>query len=667
MLALALGIYMAMIHKVNSGHFESMIKHKSSNPHHTFHNNTQQQQSTNTTISQDPKVICISNELLYIAKITHHGNLHGLMKASYETMFSSEIAFPFKKDNFFIFSDQPFSERDYSQYTHATLVQNTKGSGYNAAQQRFIESLYYMLDKRNERNDSKVHWFILSDDDMFMISRNLFRVIGKYERKISNGELDMNQPLIIGRSTNCRELSGGASVIFNDKAILLLKKHLDACIAKFGLEYFDLTIYKCVSQYIPTQEPNLDPCKVLNNEHTMHALHYMYYCDPSSYQDPPNLSWYDRFRFGAGFHYIKHHSVQPMTEIIPTRLLRRNQIQCFNELAIENDFYGRSEPLADDTSQVNSVKISELIQKVPPQDFIQWDKKEQHQSDPEKAALYMENLHQLIFSHWNNHFLKNRKKLSGFLSGKLSKNDVAVLVMPSDYLNSRKKIISPNYDLWSQYDRALSYWKDSVKMSKVLGCRIENPMSQKDSFKQCLNGQLAALANSKWVLVVSESTKVDINLLLQYLETFPQDNMLYIGAFSSAQEMLLSPNEDLGLPFGAGFVVSMPFVNKFQELASSENTKFSIYDQLLTPNKNMILSGGHFFRHAPEFYCVNGVQNLESWIEMKVKTADIEPMMVTFTPTSTCLNRWGSIDEFFRLQRHTVFSPMDNVNRNCFD
>ena len=176
---------------------------------------------------------------------------------------------------------------------------------------------------------------------------------------------------------------------------------------------------------------------------------------------------------------------------------------------------------------------------------------------------------------------------------------------------------------------------------------------------ECL--PLVAKRVAKRVLVVTESTRADLPKITTYLCTYNSTQMFYVGSFAAAQEILLT--SELSLPFASGFIVSRPFLQRFIEL---DNNQSRINSELLIPNKIMMLSGGHFFLHSPEYYCSQGVQNLKSWIEMKMKPNMIEPFLVTFSPTNNCRGRWNSITNFFNRIPHSV-AQFTTLKESCFE
>lgn len=601
-----------------------------------------------------PPTYCVSNDVLYFGQLTHNGNLNGQMKRMYEAVHPRSKEPFLKKENTFFFTDIEPSPSHVSFFSRITLMASKGGKvGYDGAQRRFLESIFTMLELKKERNDKRVRWFMLSDDDHMSIPANLMRTLAKYELKLERGELSVDEPLIIGRTPECRAVSGGAGVIFNEKAIEVLKVNMEECIKKVGLQWYDYTIYRCVNDVLTKTKE--EKCKILKHETSMHCCNYMYFCDPSSFKDPPNLSWFNRFRKATGFHYLQGDHVNRMKENLPDSFFTKID-KCFPVSELEKELDGYMPSVS--SSNKNLREILQQVESMPVvrPPSLDWIKSESKQQD-ESVVSFMTSLIEIIFSNWENQFASNRKPIDQTLERK----DISIAVIPSPLIESRASLIAREYNISSQVELSLNYWQQSGFNAHV----CESTHTSKISlYAECLK---KSSTSSKWTLVVSESTRINSDSLLQYLKTFSHSAKLYIGGMRSAQELILSQLEgkSIGLPFGALFAVSSPFIEEYLSIAttSSSTLKESIIqeqinDRLLIPNTGMILSGGHFFTHAPEHYCTKGITNVESWIEMQVPTKELEPMTVTFSPTNNCLGRMNSINQFFnKIDKSLLGSP----------
>ncbi|EFC42543.1 predicted protein [Naegleria gruberi] len=584
------------------------------------------------------------------------------MKGIYE-MVHSRMTKPFLlKENTFLFTDLPLNDQNLMNYYSRLTIKSSSlqnlPPGYGGAQYRFIESLFIMLELKRIRNDSKVRWFFLSDDDHLMIPTNYLKVIAKYEFKLKSGEISMEEPLIIGRIPSCSQLSGGPGIIFNEKAIELLKFNFDNCLDTFGLAYYDLTIYKCINHVITKSRE--EKCKILRNENSMHCCNFMFYCDPASFNDVPNLSWFTRFRNGSNLHYIQGQNVKIMRDSLPDQFFTQVNM-CFRKSEVENtqvNAYLNFKPKHDLTIEEIINRVKQLGKKP----FIDWAKKESQQMDHDRVSNYMKNLVDIIYTSWGNQYMFKRHSVST-----LQRNDISIIIIPSSLIDSRSKLISNDYDMKRNVNLALQFWRNEG-FTQVYVCDSDIGMSQISMYATCLK-------NSKglWTVGVTESTRIHSDSFIEYLETFDNSDSYFIGGMSSALELILSQveNKIIGLPFGALFSISKPFLNDYIATALSHindpiKQQQVINEKLLIPNSKMMLSGGQFFKHAPEHYCTGGIQNLESWVEMQIPTQFLEPMAVTLSPTNNCPSRLDTIHYFFEKKRFSLNFKSD-INEKCFE
>ena len=455
-------------------------------------------------------------------------------------------------------------------------------------------------------------------------------------------------------------------MIFNKEAVNLVLKYFPRCIKADPMQWYDYSIMKCIENVIAaseysavTPEQNMKVrCDILQMESSMNCCYNQLYCDPALYDHFVVLSWFERFRLASGFHYIKgRERYETLRSSIPERFFNSNGKKefCFSKEQLLDDFLGISVPkkkLEQSLSLNEIIARHELITK--PQ--IDWSVKESDQKDPSSVHLYMEQLHALIFNHWENQRTAERSLVENLQSN----SDMDVVIIPSSSLEEFSNRIGQDYDPIGRLSEAESYWRGSLPTTNVHPCRTTSNTTQKEAIYECL--KLAEKRETKWVLVVTESTRADLPKIKKYLSTFSSRQMYYVSSFGAAQEVLLSKKE-LSLPFASGFVVSRPFLDGYVEMG---NVQSRINTELLIPNKIMVLSGGHFFLHAPEYYCSKGIQNLKSWIEMKLKPIMIEPFLVTFSPTNNCKTRWSSITNFFNNVHHSV-AHHTALKESCFD
>ena len=623
---------------------------------------------------------CVPNDLFYLGVVTHQGNLKTQMKLFHDNIVDKENNL-FRRENLFCGTNEELTQDEKKDLAFMTpiVIKDEEGKGdtpYAKAQYRFLNLLNAMSKIQEERDDSTMRWFVLADDDFFSIPKHLFRVIGKYESMIKKGKLDMSKPIIVARATHCSEMSGGASVMFNKKAIQMVNKHIEKCIKKFTLQYYDYTIYQCIRDVVvvedygaKTEEENLKArCQILKDEPAMNCCFPQLYCDPGNLNFYPYLSWYERFRTASGFHYVKGEKrYKDLRDSIPERFFVSTERKfCFTQNELENDLHGIVAP----KSRVESALPTNIIVKQHsqlPVPTIDWKRRESAQNDPAAAVTYMERVHKLIFDNWANHFTAERREQGVF--DLLNFEDINVLILPSSPLLNLQDRVTPDYKPFARFGESESYWRGlGIPKENVQSCWLETNY-QKDVIVTCLKN--LNHRNKKWTLVVSETTRADLKLLKNYLETFSAAKPYFISSFLAAQELLLANGRAIGLPFAAGFAITQPFLDRFLSLtdfASTNQFQSFVNMELLKPNEIMVLSGGHFFSHAPEYYCTLGIQNMKMWIEMKTKTNVLEPLLVTFPPTFKCKSRWSTIHKFFDLEYSSVYDgPRNILHESCHD
>ena len=134
--------------------------------------------------------VCISGDTFYYSITTHGGNLNGQMKLIHDNMIQGNELL-YLKNNTFYATDRDVSPEDaFSLHGMIPLVfkGNDKLSSYLNAQHRFLSALKTMTELQEKRMDQTVRWFVLADDDFFHIPMHFFRVLAKYELKVSRGE-----------------------------------------------------------------------------------------------------------------------------------------------------------------------------------------------------------------------------------------------------------------------------------------------------------------------------------------------------------------------------------------------------------------------------------------------------------------------------------------------
>ncbi|KAL9651861.1 hypothetical protein ABK040_000208 [Willaertia magna] len=701
------------------------------------------------------------NKNHFYFSVTSHSNGYDQLTSNLNALFKNNkkqdneptfIPNGLNKNNYFIFTDKPFDSNhqminNYGNYftniVIPPIVERESNSGYQQAQYRFFRGLLelFKLSKEIKKNNFKngnldknygYSWFTLTDDDLFLIPYNYYRLISKYNylnelkqndinkfteitKKLNQNfsQLDLiNNPIIISRSPNCQSISGGSGVILNTKSVELIEKYLNECYKHYGNEYYDVTLFRCMKEYIIPKENELkrlnkeiewDSCLVIFDEGSLNCCFNKFFCDPQSYQILPHVSLYERFKTSATFHYIKgDRSVSEMRRNYPDWMFdpirnsyfsssyfinsvdnivnnnkdnKKEEVTSEDEICFEEDEmfsldlnYPTTTTANNADSKVDEkLNVLKILNNSSNIDIF----KQLNQNNPNERIYhyFMEKLHGLIFKYFTD-FTKSTDNIQ--LNNNFKK-EIAIQIIPSIFLiEFKNKYLSNEFKLDTlkdQLNKIKGVWPNKYQVENInimnedlidtvdinnlqLEILIKNLINKLNEYKE---------KNIKWIYITTETTYTHIDKLNKYLNQFNPNDKLYLGSFYNLQELFLNYNNPLiGLPFGSGFIISLPFIEELNKLFILNRMKLNnnlqnlIFSKLLIPNEIVKLSASHFFRHAPEYYCTKGMSDVNAWIEMKQLTRLMDPISVTFTPSGKCTVRYNNIDPFFTKQEKVL-------------
>ncbi|KAL0481897.1 hypothetical protein AKO1_011351 [Acrasis kona] len=130
---------------------------------------------------------------------------------------------------------------------HVIQVPNSEDN-YWSAQYRFFYAMQYMYRASVERNDNKVRWFYVADDDTFVIPYQFYKLMARLHSE--NIHL---RPAIVGRCEypTSERFYGGSGVLINTLAMKLLMENLNLCSVALDSSmprvghYYDIDVPKC--------------------------------------------------------------------------------------------------------------------------------------------------------------------------------------------------------------------------------------------------------------------------------------------------------------------------------------------------------------------------------------------------------------------------------------
>jgi hypothetical protein len=197
---------------------------------------------------------------LYIAMVTGGNFFTSRALPSYKNWMQQFSA----QNNFIITSND---ELNY-ELPRANIVRilNPNGSqnSYWHAQYRFVESMYLLYAIAHNRNDTRVKWFMLTDDDTFIVPYNLMTLIQDLNIKGYDNNIS-----IIGNALPNRIFSGGG-VLFSRNALQLIIDHYSNCPeGRNSKEYYDVALSICVRKILDSMG---NPQPAFIPRHEMRAL-----------------------------------------------------------------------------------------------------------------------------------------------------------------------------------------------------------------------------------------------------------------------------------------------------------------------------------------------------------------------------------------------------------
>jgi hypothetical protein len=179
---------------------------------------------------------------IYISMVTGGSYFASRAVAAYQYWMQHFAA----QNNFIITSND---EKSYA-LPRANIVKITSPHGsrdsYWAAQYRFVEAMFFMYAIAEKRNDKLVKWFMVTDDDTFVIPYNLL----KLTQELNNQGLDKNISIVGNALSDGSRLFSGAGVIFSRDALKMIVDHYANCAKGQYPKEYDLTLTTCVRKML---------------------------------------------------------------------------------------------------------------------------------------------------------------------------------------------------------------------------------------------------------------------------------------------------------------------------------------------------------------------------------------------------------------------------------
>jgi hypothetical protein len=260
--------------------------------------------------------IGVHENQLYIAVVTGRREMKVRAKLAHDAWLQH-----FKPSNNFVFTSPPTKhDEDISNlFTHATVISVPDSvDDYWAAQYRFVYGMKYLLDVANSRNDNNVRWFLIADDDTFIIPRNLFRLLAKlslqYKHEIPSFFGNCNYP-------RTDRFLGGAGVLITKPALQLYFDNYHKCSVQIEMQkyqqYYDIVVPDCYYEILQEKKLSYEVCTHVEE------LYARRFEDKCSYRHMPHIQFQPN-GFGknlqntASVHFYKDkNEVQSMLSMFP--------------------------------------------------------------------------------------------------------------------------------------------------------------------------------------------------------------------------------------------------------------------------------------------------------------------------------------------------------------
>jgi hypothetical protein len=204
--------------------------------------------------------IGVHESQIYIGMVTGRGVMKARAKPAHDAWMRH-----FRPQNNFIFTteaSQDTSQEDHEWFPDAKIVEvPDSGDDYWSAQYRFVYGMKYLLEIAQKRQDDKVRWFYITDDDTFVVPRNLYRLIARL-----NAQKKYEEPAFVG---NCNyphtdRFLGGSGVLITKPALELYFENEHTCAHKFEKrkveQYYDYDLPICYQEILKAKGLPFKPC-----------------------------------------------------------------------------------------------------------------------------------------------------------------------------------------------------------------------------------------------------------------------------------------------------------------------------------------------------------------------------------------------------------------------
>jgi hypothetical protein len=183
---------------------------------------------------------CVNRDEIYIAMVTGHNQHYKVAYPNYRAWIRH-----FNPNNAMLITSANDDKlvKDIAP-SILSVVSNT-GDSQETAQERFIQAIFRIYELAKSRNDQKAKFFLIVDDDTFIIPKNMMRLLARMRAKGQDEEMNI--------ASRCEFMDGkyhflgGSGVIMTRPAIEAITAYYRKCPEHIGpdMYFYDVSVSRC--------------------------------------------------------------------------------------------------------------------------------------------------------------------------------------------------------------------------------------------------------------------------------------------------------------------------------------------------------------------------------------------------------------------------------------